>query len=239
MSGRHRRPAWWRRHAQTVAPVAVGAACAATTVAASTPLAGPVPAIVSDVEATTGSLQIVTPDPYADPPTVRFSVPASVAAQALTAARETPQSNTRQMTDQQKQAETATATPTLSKKPPPSSGSLPQRIVAAAKSYVDREIPYHYGGKICAPSGGCDCSALVMHILRKADMDVPYRNSTALRRWAKPVSRTNAVPGDLVLFSGHVGVYAGDGMLIDHGGPGKGANYRKIWGRPSFGRIPS
>ena len=226
--GRHRAQSHWRK-APTVVPAAAALGTAAVALTAST---APT-VIVSSVEVTTGSLSVVSPTE--DPPTVVLPKvdTAQVAAEVLETARKATPTTT-----------PSPATPTTVKRterpsPAPRSGSAQQRIAAAAHTYVGRRIPYRYGGKICAPSAGCDCSALVMHILRDTGMDVPYRNSTALKHWATPISKAGAVPGDLVFFPGHVGVYAGDGMLIDHGGPGRGANLRHIWGSPAFGRVPA
>jgi len=44
-------------------------------------------------------------------------------------------------------------------------------------------------------------------------------------------------PGDLVTWPGHVGIYAGDGKVIDAGDESTGVVYREIWGSPSFVRV--
>lgn len=108
--------------------------------------------------------------------------------------------------------------------------------MSASRKYVDRDIPYLWGGKTLR---GMDCSALVWFILRDAGLDVGYRYSGALKEWATPISRSQARPGDLVFWPGHVGVFIGDGKVIDHGGPGLGANIRTIWGSPTYGRVPT
>lgn len=82
-----------------------------------------------------------------------------------------------------------------------------------------------------------DCSALVWFILRDASLSVGYRNSTSLRAWTTRISRAQAVPGDLVFWPGHVGIFVGGNQVIDHGG-GYGAKLRTIWGSPTYGRIP-
>lgn len=224
--GRHRKP---RRWVKPAAPAAVGLGTAAVALTASTAPDG-LP-IITSVETTAGSLPVVRPD--VDPPTVvllpRVDA-AKVAAEALSAARE---SNARQMRDQHKQAESPAARAVQSN----TSSDLQARIVQAARGYVGKGIPYRYGGKACATYGLCDCSALVWVVLQDAGLDVTYRNSAALKRWAAPVNEANAVPGDLVFYPGHVGIYAGNNMLIDHGGPGRGANLRPIWGHPSYGRV--
>jgi cell wall-associated NlpC family hydrolase len=195
-------------------------------------------AIVSSVEVTTGNLPVVSPNE--DPPTVilpRLDA-AEAAAEALKTARRSAPTTT-------PARPSAPAEPTSLVKravrpsTAPHTSSVQQRITEAAHTYVGRRIPYRYGGKTCTANAGCDCSALVWRVLQDAGIDAPYRSSAALKRWATPVSKANAVPGDLVLFPGHVGIYAGNNMLVDHGGPGRGANYRHIWGVPRFARVPS
>lgn len=117
---------------------------------------------------------------------------------------------------------------------PPSAGTTQQRIYAAARPYLGRGIPYRWGGKTMA---GMDCSGLVWNVLNQVKPGTPYRNSLALRLWATPISKANAVPGDLVFWLGHVGIYAGNNQVIDQGGPGSGANLRTIWPGYTFGRA--
>jgi cell wall-associated NlpC family hydrolase len=116
----------------------------------------------------------------------------------------------------------------------PVAGTTQQRIYAAARPYLGRGIPYRWGGKTMA---GMDCSGLVWNVLKQVAPGTPYRNSLGLRLWATPISKANAVPGDLVFWLGHVGIYAGNNQVIDQGGPGSGANLRTIWPGYTFGRA--
>lgn len=139
---------------------------------------------------------------------------------------------------------------TTTKKPPPSPPA-PERdegdeeddeegdsrgIVDSARSFLGRGIPYVYGGKTLA---GMDCSGYIWRVLQKAGYDVPYRTSSALRRWTVPISASEARPGDLAFWPGHAAIYAGDGRIYDSGSTSFGVTERDMWGGASFGRIPT
>lgn len=113
-------------------------------------------------------------------------------------------------------------------------GNLQARIASVARSYVGKGGPYVYGGK--SLTGGSDCSYLVYRILQDAGLKVPYRASGALRATYRVVSASQAVPGDLVYKPGHIGVYTGNGMVVDHGS-GFGAKHRKLWYTPVYLRV--
>lgn len=119
----------------------------------------------------------------------------------------------------------------------PRGDDAPFRSVAdIAKSYVGTGIPYVYGGK--SLTSGADCSYFVTAVLNKAGIKTPYRSSSGFADWTTRVK--NPQPGDLVLFSGHIGIYTGNGMMVDHGS-GLGAKLREIKWFDDFigyGRIP-
>lgn len=97
--------------------------------------------------------------------------------------------------------------------------------------------PYRWGGK---SASAVDCSGLVYLVLKKAGLTNTYRTSGALRDWAIPISKSEARPGDLVFGPGHVGIYAGNGMMIDAPRPGKKVGLRKVYSHmTSYGRIPT
>lgn len=126
-----------------------------------------------------------------------------------------------------------TPTTTTKTKAPPAPA---HDIVAVAKRYVDRGIPYVMGGN--SISGGMDCSHFVWMVLKEAGYATGYRDSSALASWTTRTSTPQ--PGDLVLFRGHVGIYVGSGMMVDQGSSG-GAHLREIKYYNNFigyGRIP-
>ena len=91
---------------------------------------------------------------------------------------------------------------------------------AVAFAYAQLGCPYVYGG-----TGPChmgyDCSGLAQAAWAAAGVAIP-RNS--YEQWAglPHVSMSSVEPGDLLLFNGegHVGIYVGNGYLIDAPVPG-------------------
>lgn len=108
-------------------------------------------------------------------------------------------------------------------------------ILSAARSYIGDGIPYVWGGKNLS---GMDCSGFVWNVLKDSGYDVPYRNSVALKNWVNYVTPREARAGDLVFFPGHVGIYAGNGMLIDASSSTGTITERAVWSGSSYGRIP-
>ena len=81
--------------------------------------------------------------------------------------------------------------------------------------------PYTWGGT--GPySAGYDCSGLVMVAWAQAGIQIPR---TTYDDWASlpHVATADMQPGDLMLFDGegHVGMYVGNGMLVDAPQPGQ------------------
>ncbi|MBE7034895.1 MAG: hypothetical protein E7402_02055 [Ruminococcaceae bacterium] len=103
------------------------------------------------------------------------------------------------------------------------------RVVQLAKQYLG--TPYVYGGS--GPSG-FDCSGFTSFIYRQLGYNI---NRVAHDQLANgvPVQKNELQPGDLVMFKRagnshvhHVGIYAGDGMMIHSPQTGDVVRYTSI-----------
>lgn len=98
-------------------------------------------------------------------------------------------------------------------------GSKAQQVIGLAKQYTG--IPYKWGGTTTA---GFDCSGFTSFIYGKVGVNLP-RTSGAQKGAGTVVSKSEAKPGDLIWAPGHVGIYAGNGMMYDAPSSGKTTGY--------------
>lgn len=109
-----------------------------------------------------------------------------------------------------------------------------QQLVDSAKKYLG--VPYVWGGESLA-EGGLDCSGLVLRSL--ADLGITSGVPRVARDQAtigqEVPSLAEALPGDLVVLSGgkHIGIYVGDGQMIDAPKPGKTVTIRDVYAEPT------
>lgn len=132
---------------------------------------------------------------------------------------------------------TPTPTKTTTQEQPPKLQSPSrQQLVSIAQKYVGRGIPYRMGGN--SLTSGMDCSHFIWMVFKEAGYNFTYRDSAGLASWTTRV--TDPQPGDLVLYRGHAGIYAGGGMMVHHGRDG-GAFFSKVYTNNfiGYGRIPN
>lgn len=109
-----------------------------------------------------------------------------------------------------------------------------QRVVEEASRH--RGAPYRYGA---TGPNAFDCSGFTRYVFSKLGKSLPH-NADAQRSMARRVSKGEARVGDLVFLdnAGHVGIYAGNGMMWDSPRSGKTVSLRRIYSSNySVGRI--
>ncbi len=89
--------------------------------------------------------------------------------------------------------------------------------------------PYVYGGS--SLTNGTDCSGFVMSVYANFGVSLPHSSSADRNVGYDVGGLGNAQPGDIVCYSGHVGIYIGNGQIV-HASTSKtgiivsNANYR-------------
>ena len=85
-----------------------------------------------------------------------------------------------------------------------------QSVVDYAKQFIGN--PYVYGGQ--SLTRGTDCSGFVRSVYKNFGVYLP-RTSYSMRSVGYAVSYSEILPGDIVCYSGHVGIYAGNGQIVN------------------------
>ena len=71
--------------------------------------------------------------------------------------------------------------------------------------------PYVWGGT--SLTNGADCSGFVMSVYAHFGVSLPH-SSAAQRGVGREVSYSEAQPGDIICYSGHVAIYIGGGQIV-------------------------
>lgn len=89
-------------------------------------------------------------------------------------------------------------------------GSTGADVVQFAKQFVGK--PYVYGGT--SLTNGADCSGFVMSVYKNFGVSLPHSSAADRNVGAAVNGLENAQPGDIICYSGHVGIYAGNGQIV-------------------------
>ncbi len=85
-----------------------------------------------------------------------------------------------------------------------------QAVVDYACQFIGN--PYVWGGT--SLTDGTDCSGFVQSVYKHFGVSLP-RTSSAQRGAGRGVSYSEALPGDVICYDGHVGIYMGDGQIVN------------------------
>lgn len=94
-------------------------------------------------------------------------------------------------------------------KPASSGGGKGQDIANYACKFIGN--PYVAGGT--SLTNGADCSGFVMSVYKNFGINLP-RSSYSQSTVGKGVSYSDARPGDVIYYGGHVGIYIGNGQIV-------------------------
>jgi hypothetical protein len=100
--------------------------------------------------------------------------------------------------------------------------------------------PYIWGG---TTSRGVDCSGLIYYAFNAAGVKIPRLRAIDYGRMGTAVSAAQARPGDIVYWDNpntttdHVGIYLGNGHVIQAPTSGDVVKISQVWGNPTYRRI--
>lgn len=89
-------------------------------------------------------------------------------------------------------------------------GTTGQAVIDFACQFIGN--PYVWGGT--SLTEGADCSGFVQSVYANFGISLP-RTTWDMENVGYAVSLEEALPGDLVLYDGHVGLYMGDGNIVN------------------------
>ena len=111
------------------------------------------------------------------------------------------------------------------------SANLGQQVADFAVQFVGN--PYVYGGT--SLTNGADCSGFTLAVYSNFGVSLPHSSAAQNKKGSNVGSIDNAIPGDIVYYSGHVGIYIGNGQIVHASNSRTGiiisnANYDRILG---------
>ena len=89
-------------------------------------------------------------------------------------------------------------------------GNLGQQVADFALQFVGN--PYVYGGT--SLTNGADCSGFTLAVYSNFGVSLPHSAAAQNKKGTNVGSVANAVPGDLIYYSGHIGIYIGNEQIV-------------------------
>lgn len=88
--------------------------------------------------------------------------------------------------------------------------NLGQQVADFALQFVGN--PYVYGGT--SLTNGADCSGFTLAVYSNFGVSLPHSAAAQNKKGSNVGSVANAVPGDLIYYSGHIGIYIGNEQIV-------------------------
>ena len=86
--------------------------------------------------------------------------------------------------------------------------------------------PYKWGGT--SLTEGADCSGFVMSVYANFGVELPHSSAADREVGYEVGSLAEAIPGDIICYSGHVAIYIGDGMIVHASNEKDGIKVSKV-----------
>ena len=107
------------------------------------------------------------------------------------------------------------ATQTVFAQYPAGDAGVGQSVVSLAYKYIG--TPYRSGG---SDVGGFDCSGFTSYLYRQFGISLSRTTGGQMSGGIRVASLSEALPGDIICYAGHVALYVGNGQIIHASVPG-------------------
>lgn len=107
---------------------------------------------------------------------------------------------------------------------------------AAILAYAQAQVGKSYVWAAEGPDS-FDCSGLTLKAYEQAGIALEHSSSAQLLA-GEHISASEAQPGDLLWWPGHIAIYTGNGRMIGAQTPAEGVREMAVYGSPTYIRVP-